>query len=288
MVGTAGHPPDRACVRCDGALSDAAAMPLCGAGGAPNGTSSTPERRVSDTLDENHHTALSPSAAGTDEAEGRRASSPMIRWRPFCNVRIATCLPPEMMMMDGEEGGSGAEPFPPAHSTDGKRNDVMRDTVHLPSTVKQKGVKANTGFHSGTGLNKGPYEPLGNVRLRENGWRISGRLKTEKKASEKRRYGAWYLPPEEWNTMEYTYGGSGAQSMRDKGKKSAEYQKGLEKQIVSLYSAKVYKEWLKRTGEKIPYYLARVESPVKRHRRTSMAPQITQESGMHLSAQISY
>ena len=85
-----------------------------------------------------------------------------------------------------------------------------------------------------------------------------------------RKYGAWYIPPEEWASemvrmekeqMVHNPGGP-IEFSEDKSKEAEE----LGEQIVSLYSSKMYKEYIRRCNHRVPHYLARVESP-KANRR---------------------
>ena len=80
--------------------------------------------------------------------------------------------------------------------------------------------------------------------------------------SPRSRYGAWYIPPEEWHTQEQNGGRSG-----DKGHKGhkgyggdaawiAKYELDLQRQMKDLYSSKVYRRYIQGRGEKLPHYLA--------------------------------
>ena len=85
-----------------------------------------------------------------------------------------------------------------------------------------------------------------------------------------RKYGAWYIPLEECASemvrmekeqMVHNPGGP-IEFSEGKSKEAEE----LGEQIVSLYSSKMYKEYIRRCNHRVPHYLARVESP-KANRR---------------------
>ncbi len=80
--------------------------------------------------------------------------------------------------------------------------------------------------------------------------------------SPRSRYGAWYIPPEEWHTQEGKGGRSGdADWNGHKGYGGdaawiAKYELDLQRQMKDLYSSKVYKRYIQGRGEKLPHYLS--------------------------------
>ena len=128
-----------------------------------------------------------------------------------------------------------------------------------PSALSPWGAQktlGRTGSRQGPKTSQAPPEPNSWVRGAE--------------PKKPRKYGAWYIPPEEWASemvrmekeqMVHNPGGP-IEFSEDKSKEAEE----LGEQIVSLYSSKMYKEYIRRCNHRVPHYLARVESP-KANRR---------------------
>ena len=80
--------------------------------------------------------------------------------------------------------------------------------------------------------------------------------------SPRSRYGAWYIPPEEWHTQEQNGGRAGDKEWNcRKGYGGdaawiAKYELDLQRQMKDLYSSKVYRRYIQGRGEKLPHYLA--------------------------------
>ena len=77
--------------------------------------------------------------------------------------------------------------------------------------------------------------------------------------SPRSRYGAWYIPPEEWHAQERKGGRSGDAGHKGYGGDAAwiaKYELDLQRQMKDLYSSKVYKRYIQGRGEKLPHYLS--------------------------------
>jgi len=78
------------------------------------------------------------------------------------------------------------------------------------------------------------------------------------------QYGAWYLPPKKW-CMPSADGdrfNSGETNQADADINSMKQE--MEQEIVKLYSARMFRAFIKRRGEQLPKYLQRIDSPVDR------------------------
>ncbi|KAK3275662.1 hypothetical protein CYMTET_16217 [Cymbomonas tetramitiformis] len=192
----------------------------------------------------------------------------VILWRPSVRVRLATNLPPEMYKglttsrpkkassndKDSDEGGVNFDKLPPLFSR--KKQQQYKEPPHRPA------------------------------------WNLS-----QARSKQKPRYGAWYLPVSSWKVdneplqqgwQERDYDPSAPQWVFEEGlecrvpKERQEeenriaaikkQQTNLESQIETLYSGKVYKEYIKKQGDEVPHYLAHVETPPEEKRRR---PRIT-------------
>ena len=224
---------------------------------------------------------------GTAGGAGR-SQSPSIMWRPSARVKLATDLPLELLrsgLLLPATGGGGSRPgagssepgsmfsSPPPHGagTSGRAGGGLGASLGgfsglqspggagHPSALSPWGAQktlGRTGSRQGPKTSQAPPEPNSWVRGAE--------------PKKPRKYGAWYIPPEEWASemvrmekeqMVHNPGGP-IEFSEDKSKEAEE----LGEQIVSLYSSKMYKEYIRRCNHRVPHYLARVESP-KANRR---------------------
>ena len=212
-----------------------------------------------------------------------RSQSPSIMWRPSARVKLATDLPLELLRSDlllpttggggsgqgggiGEPGSMFSPPPPPSAGASGRSGGGLGASLGgfsglqspggagHPSALSPWGTQktlGRTGSRQGPKTSQVPPEPNSWVRVAE--------------PKKPRKYGAWYIPPEEWASemvrmekeqMVQNPGGP-IEFSEDKSKEAEE----LGEQIVSLYSSKMYKEYIRRCNHRVPHYLARVESP---------------------------
>ena len=226
-----------------------------------------------------------------DTGGAGRSQSPSIMWRPSARVKLATDLPLELLHSglllpatggtDGASGGGGDRErsvFTPGGLPSGGRGGGALSAslggfsglqspggaseppggLMSPWGTQKAGTLGRTGSRQGPRSSQAPLGPNSWVRVAE--------------PRKPRKYGAWYIPPEEWASemarMEKEQAGGhdpgGPIEFSEDQSKEAEE---LGEQILSLYSSKMYKEYIRRCNHRVPHYLARVESP-KVNKRT--------------------
>ena len=209
-----------------------------------------------------------------------RPQSPVIIWRPNASVRLASDLPREclnktilnpqqdMKLTDLIKSDRGFDPLSviKANANQGTLPPEMKKTFsyykHVSNTMPSAEVEKET---------------LRSQSRPEWGKRIP--------PSPKQEYGAWYIPPEAWESdmrlmsknkdkkklvqlmgdtlwntsiFDDTRKGSGI----EKGLTELEVQEAqISEQIPNQYSSKMYKEYIRKKQGRLPHYLDRVPSP---------------------------
>ena len=207
------------------------------------------------------------------EKEVLRPQSPVIIWRPNAAVRLASDLPRECL------NKSILNP-----QQDMKLTDLIKsDRGFDPSLLKSQGsmpaeMKKTFSYYKQFVSNMMPSadeekEVLRSKTRPEWGKRIPPSPKSE--------YGAWYIPPELWESdmrlstknkekkiqhLRASLGGThlwnsifDERSSGEPGLTELEIQEAqVSEQIPNQYSSKMYKEYIKKKNGRLPHYLDRV------------------------------
>lgn len=167
----------------------------------------------------------------------RRSSSPVIIWRPSARVKLATDIPLELLTGLADSLPHGGTPYVSTEPT----------FYGVPPTAR---LSAGTqGMAAPDAMDEGAHTDRGPRRVN--------------------KYGAWYLPPKQWNRAAKLDGADPQES--EESAKDAKLQDKTAL-LSTLYSSRIYKEYIKQSGARVPHYLANVDtSPVHlkhgRHRR---------------------
>ena len=218
-----------------------------------------------------------------------RPQSPVIIWRPNAAVRLASDLPRECLsqsILQPRQGQKIADMvkfgrFYEATSAPERDDERMPDEMRrLFSYYKQFVSNTKPTADEEKEVLSGSYRP-------EWGKRIP--------PTPKREYGAWYIPPEMWDhdmkkNRSAKGGRSGSRSVDamggmigmgslslggrlsgDKGRKGSTmeddlteleiHEANIRDQIPNQFSSKMYKEYIRKKGGRLPHYLDRVQSP---------------------------
>jgi len=195
-----------------------------------------------------------------------RPQSPVITWRPSARVKLATDLPLELLnseLLDPIQ--EGAAPAAPAAAASPAKGGGGKPTP--------AGAAAKPGVLGKEGLKKKKAKKAKSKALPKEGSGDNMWLH-HREPREQRKYGAWYVPVKFW----------GADLAWREGKKvlppsfkayqaqcgilSAEsdvdaHEAKVSEQILNLYSSKMYKDYVLKTGQPVPHYLTKVEAVVR-------------------------
>ena len=215
----------------------------------------------------------------------QRSSSPIIVWRPNLRVKIATDIPEELLRTtslnyDGDQlddrialsalykyDGNGVHH--PGHLSSGARGSPGSDARggggggspaqrrRAKEDDHHRHVPAKPGYR--------PFEYGKKKKLKkklkggadgdldDGGASAKQRMKNTR-ALAKKRYGAWYIPPALW--ADYMRSGDEAlKEYNDKETKPQHRNDHLKSKLADLYSSKMYKDYILRSGYRLPHYL---------------------------------
>ena len=202
-----------------------------------------------------------------------RSQGPTIMWRPSTRVKLATDVPEELLAMLADDSGADTDPFmlaspgpegtPPAVTTRPATISAMRrqreakaraeraafmslrtDTMHAPLEVVDS--VGDHGLDSSFGGGEGG----------SNGDRDASMASTARARARPPRYGAWYLPPKHWQVQPRGRGAAGGADGADGDRAGlvASFEQRIPN-ISNLYSAQLYREYVRTLGHKLPHYL---------------------------------
>jgi hypothetical protein len=116
----------------------------------------------------------------------------------------------------------------------------------------------------------------------ENTWNRP-QVRSKPSASEAKLlpFGAWYLPPEAWGKPAPPHDGEAAVTIahvrdpsliQSKGDSASDADaSGITSKLGPLYSSRMYKDYLRSHGARVPEYLLRVETPKPGQKRQAAA-----------------
>lgn len=209
--------------------------------------------RAKPNLSSSAQLASAPRIAELDDDGGQLHPSPAIIWKPAVPVKLATGIPPELMAKG------------------------PRDEQRL-----RAGSSAGVRFRA----------PPTRSKLVPNTWNKPRKVSANAPAV--LPFGAWYLPSEAWGKPAPPHDGETApeiahirdpseiQSMADSAADAAAA--GITQKLTTLYSSKMYKDYLRQHGARVPSYLQRVETPKIGMRRSVNPPQVEGVTATHAVA----
>ncbi|KAJ1626923.1 hypothetical protein T492DRAFT_909672 [Pavlovales sp. CCMP2436] len=234
---------DRASLDADAGVDFA----LAREGGA--GAASMPERAGSHLLAPAHDDATAGGAGVQEEAEraGETAlhlPSPAIIWRPAAPVRLASNIPSELLPKAPPKDPEHLRALQLADSQHTRRRAPPPRPKQVPNTWNRPQSKALA-------------KPATSTHL---------------------PFGAWYLPNEAWGKLAPPHDSEAAAELahiRDPsviladGDPAADLAAaGITSKLSTLYSSRMYKDYLRQHGARVPSFLQRVETPKAGQRRT--------------------
>ncbi|GMH42567.1 hypothetical protein BSKO_10486 [Bryopsis sp. KO-2023] len=197
------------------------------------------------------YTKLMGRASRRNRMSAARAKTPVLGWYNSLTVKLAVDLPPELLRRQSYE--------PPQTEGRQRRQGAILPMLDLQKVLKQK-------------------EP-NNIQVAKSA-RVSKKESSSKPTP--RTYGAWYVPPREWNVI-YTarqwaedrgLGQRGVNNIlsqlheRDEAGSFAlqeirQETKKLRSLMTNSYGVRAYKEFTKRRGCRQPNFLQRIATPTE-------------------------
>mmetsp|Transcript_44328 Transcript_44328/g.73860 ORF Transcript_44328/g.73860 Transcript_44328/m.73860 type:complete len:282 (-) Transcript_44328:84-929(-) len=169
----------------------------------------------------------------------------MLKFRPAVRVRIAKDLPSSVF-------------FDVSNAPGTRKSLIDRSLLAQASLVAMQEQAMLT--LTLPRLEKSPPRVERNEVKWKAGNRRNAPMLTDHSNSSARKYGAYYLPVEKWQSEERA--ASWAKKKRSKEPPKEPVPEALpERKIdVDVYSSKAYKAYLLRTGRHVPHYLERIEA----------------------------